>query len=318
MNPLLAARRTSPDRVPFEEAWFIEGSLDNARAFWLRYTLRATAAHGLEAAVWAAAVEGDLVVAARQADPTPSLPDAGGELVRTPAGGLSTGRATGSIGELSWDVSFEADRSHDHLPHRLARLGLSGRHYASPGLDLRVSGSLAIGPVSLRLDAAPAVLGHIWGHRANTQAWAWAHCAAFDDHPEAQFEALSARLRVGGVTLPWATSAALAVHGRHHSFTRTRTLFQTVSNVHASTWSLEATDGQRRLRARAELPAAPRIVRVGLNHTNGATSAVHNSPLSSLRVHLTDPDLGEVVLRSQRASLELAHRGTVSDPHMSG
>lgn len=307
MNLELAQRR-HPGNDPFEEAWFIEGSLDEERAFWLRYTLSHTA-EGATCAVWAAVVEGDLVQAVRVPHILVAQPD--DALLHTPSGTLTPERATGRVGPLQWDLRFSATGAHDHLPARLARLGLSGRHYASPGLDLAVTGSLAVGDVSLTLHRAPAVLGHIWGRRANTRAWAWAHCGAFDRRPDLTFEALSARLQVGGATLPWATSAVVQIGEHTVPFTRTRGLFLATSHVHERYWVLDIEQGQARVRARIDLPGQDHTVRVGLRHANARRTRVLNSPLARVRLHLSDPRVGDVRVESTRCSLELARAGEV-------
>jgi len=313
VSPSTLVARRVPARGPFEEAWFIEGSLDAERAFWLRYTLSRTRSGQAQVAVWAAVVEGDLVQAAHASSPTPAGapgadPADDSVLLHTPEARLTPSRATGQVGPLQWDLSLDARTAHDHVPPALARLGLTGRHYASPGLDLRVSGSLAIGDVSLSLHQVPACLGHIWGARATTRAWAWAHCAAFEHHPEARFEALSARIQAGPLTLPWATSAVVEVLDQRRTFTRTRTLFRARSKVGPRDWFLEAHEGESRLRARIRLPHESHVVRARLTHANGNVSRVRNSPLAVARVQLTDPELGDVRLISHRASLELATR----------
>ena len=204
--------------------------------------------------------------------------------------------------------------------HLAERLGLTGRHYASPGLDLRVTGSLAIGDISLSLHDAPAVLGHIWGARATTRAWAWSHCSAFELHPDARFEALSAQLTLGPVTLPWATSAVVEVYGKRFAFTRTRTLFRARSKVGERDWYLDAESDGARLRAAVKLGAPEHVARIGLTHVNGRRTRVRNSPLSTLRVQLVHPDVGDVHLRSHRACLELAKAEDASEgefaPHL--
>lgn len=306
----LADRRLQAQPT-FEEAWFIEGSLDNERAFWLRYTL--SRHHGkTQAAVWATVVEGDLIQAAREQTDLPATPD--DALVDTPQGRLTPTRATGHVGPLQWDLALDARTGHDHVPERLARLGLTGRHYASPGLDLRVSGSLAVGDISLALHDAPAAFGHIWGPRATTRAWAWAHCNAFEHHPDARFEALSARLGMGPLTLPWATSAVIEVLGHRRAFTRTRTLFRTTSAVGPADWRIDARHEDTRLRAHLRMPLASSVVRVGLSHANGRRTRVHNSPLAQATIQLLDPQLGDVRLKSHRASLELALSETAGSP----
>lgn len=315
MNELLAARRFT-GRAPFEEAWFLEGSLDAERAFWIRYTTSAPADAPPRTAVWAAIVEGDAIRAVREEHPWEA--PVGGALVAGPLGSLSAEHATGRVGPLAWDLHLDGDASHDHLPARLARLSLSGRHYASPGTRVRVGGNLVVDDLTLTLHDAPAVLGHIWGARANTRAWAWAHCAAFDLHTDAFIEVLSARLTVGPLSLPWATSAVVEANGVRRTFTRTRSLFRIDSHVGERHWSLSAEDGPTRLRADFSLPGPERVARVGLHHANGRRTRVLNSPFASAHVRLLDPEVGDVSLVSHRASLELAREGEVEAPHMRG
>lgn len=310
MRPSLGRPRHA-GRAPFEEAWFIEGSLDPDRAFWIRYTLSHDE-QGPHGAVWAAFVCEDQVCATRMAGPLEAHADA---WMATADGQIGPSRATGQVGALRWDLGLQGTESHDHLPRWLAALGLSGRHYASPALDLRVRGAFHVGERAFVLDDCPAVLGHIWGARANTRAWAWAHCTTFDTRPDLTFEALSARLTVGGVALPWATSAIVCIGGRRLAFTRTRTLFQARSVVGTDHWDLQVGRGDTLVHAQMHMPDPRRRVRAQVHH---ARTRVLNSPLASLRLSLTAPGLGRIEDRSRRCSLELAHEGIAEAPHFQG
>lgn len=294
--------RRFQDQPPFEEAWFIECTLDDDRALWLRYTITATA-EGVVAGTQAMVLDGDRKHV-RQGQTPWSTPGAG----LTHPAGLSPGRAQGSIEDIRWELTFGAAVGHPHVPRRLQRLGLSGRTYASPGLDLAVEGQVTIGERTWDVRDAPGALGHIWGPRANTRAWGWVHASQFDSHPQVQVEVLTARLGLGPLTLPWASSIVVNIPRGRWSMTRTRDLFRPRIEIGGDRLSLAVTHRGAHLALDAAFPHANRTFQLSLPHASGATTTVRNSPVSTLRLTLDHPEWGRLALQTTRASLELARR----------
>lgn len=312
-------RRRFAGLAPFEEVWFIEGSLDADHGFWLRYALTTTDGRA-DQAVWAAVVHPLGVHTARTAGDVvhPVSPEL---MFDGPSARLSPSGARGASADIDWELRFGGGwHHHDHVPVAAARLGLSGRHYICGAMDLRVSGRLSAGSETWELDGAPAVLGHIFGARSTTDGWAWAHCAAFDGRPDVIFDGIAARLRPAGVPLPPATSLVLRIDGATHAFTSLRQVFRTDSTFTSRGWSFAARSGPVRLFGAAELPDPSRCVRVRYDHAGGSPTWVENSPVARLRLRFEDDRTGIVEdLRSGRASFECAQPTALGDlPHMSG
>lgn len=309
-HPALARRFDGSG--PFDEVWFIEASLDKNRGLWLRHVLTHDG-HRPVQSTWAAVVDRRRVVARRAEDPL--SPTSGDAVFEGPHGCISRNRARGRVGELSWDLAITGGwRCHDHVPERLARLGVTGRHYVAAALDALLTGTLEVGAERWELDKRPAVVGHIWGSRANTSAWAWCHCGDFLDAEDTAFEGLSARLTLGGVTLPPATSLVLHHQGEVWSFTRTRSLFTVESSTDQASWRFAARTRTATLRGHARLPRPSQVVTARQPHGDGHVSWVKNSPLSSLDLALVDDRHGRIVtLSSRRAAFELASRSPVNE-----
>lgn len=133
------------------------------------------------------------------------------------------GAIAGDGHDARWDLQWiPAARTHHHLPDVMyARGGLGETTVLSPNLDVRLTGTITVDGRTLRLDGDPGGQTHVWG-RKHAHAWAWGHCNAFDDHPDAAFEALTVRLRRRGVTLPPLTILTLYLGGETLAFNQFR------------------------------------------------------------------------------------------------
>lgn len=225
--------------APWDEVWFLELHLDAHTSLWLRYTLLARP-DGARRRVWAiwshrGAVIADTLLHA-EAALTREPPSA---LHQSPGGSLTPQRATGRLGRFAWDLALDPggpDRppGHAHVPAMLTRLGL-GRTYESAAADLRAEGWVTVDGATHAVRAR-GVLGHIFGRRNRTQAWAWAHAHGFHGAPSTVLEGISARL--GHPSAPPLTSLRLAWPGGALAFSGLRDVVRTRSQF-------DATGGQR-------------------------------------------------------------------------
>ena len=55
-----------------------------------------------------------------------------------------------------------------------------------------------------------------------------------------------------------------------------------------------------------------------MDHADGRSTRVINSPLATVALKVVDPVLGVLEDRSRRASLELASEGVEASPHLRG
>lgn len=158
----------------FFEIWFLVVVVPaRRRAWWLRYTTWAPVSGGARATLWAAAFAGDEAPIVRKA----LHPVA--EYAAAPTGGIRIGEASfghgsarGRIGDLAWDVAFDAAVPAQG-PGWLRRLPAPTRveHLAS-GAAAR--GWIEQGGVREGLGGACVVAKHLWGTRRVEQLyWVW-------------------------------------------------------------------------------------------------------------------------------------------------
>ncbi|MGE4426546.1 MAG: hypothetical protein AB7G37_08860 [Solirubrobacteraceae bacterium] len=134
----------------------------------------------------------------------------------------------GTVGAISmsderpgarWDLTFAGGGEPlAHLPFPgLYGSPLPRTKPTSPRPEWRISGTVAVGGVTVTLDDAPGVLGHNWGSE-HAHRWLWLHGTGFDAAPDTWIDVAMARVRVGSgrasLTLPWAAVGALSLHGR--------------------------------------------------------------------------------------------------------
>jgi hypothetical protein len=290
----------------FDEVHFLEVSLEDGRRLWIRHTLRA---------------DHDAVAAGRRV--WAILTDAGGRaqsvVRREPLGGPDDGRswqtrdaylspssAVGTVAGLRWNLRLHpTSPGHAHVPAWMTRLGL-GRTYASRALCLKVDGILddGTGPTGVR---GHGVLGHIYGRRNRTAAWAWAWAGHFEGD-DALFEGLTARL--GSPRAPTLTSLVLEVSGERHAFSDTTSLLTTWSAFDAAGW--RAVASRRGHTLRLEATAGNAGTTLTYDDPPNAPIQCRNAANASLRLTLSRPGKPTKILWAPRATLEHAHRLTAA------
>lgn len=285
---------------PFEEAWFVEALIAPDEGLWLRWVIDATAGR---AELWAIVLGRDGVIAAeRESVPLSELT---GDLFAIGAGRLERDFTVGRCGAVSWELRLD-DRGirHTHVPLWVRLAGL-GKTYDPVALDLRVRGTVTVGGRALRVDAGPAVFGHLWGAGSRLRRWAWAHCNAFD-REDLIFEGLCAELPAPGVGAVGLTSLVLHADGHAYTFSRTRDLIRTWSRFGERTWSFEARAGDRVLTGRIDLDPS-RAARVRYPGHGRADLTCTNTRFGVIRLVLRDPRHGvDLDLRSRECAFEIA------------
>lgn len=319
---------------PFEETWFIEALVgpenaptDELMGLWIRHVIDATAN---EAAIWAILSDRSGVRhAAREVVPlsTPPAPpsngaDAAGRstpLFAAGPGRLDRTAAVGRVGDLAWDLRLD-DRGlrHAHVP-MWVRLAGVGRTYAPGIFDLRVNGTLEIGPPgrskTFAVHHSPGILGHLWGGASRVRSWAWAHCNAFD-REDLVFEGLSVTLDTPFGPMGPLTSVVLHADGHAYRFSRTRDLVRTWSRFDRSDrdghWVFEARHDRQEHVLTGRITLDPRrsaTVRYD-GHAQGARSTdvfCTNTRFGSIRIVLRDPRRGvDIDLKSRECAFEIA------------
>ena len=265
--------------VPFEETFFIE-AVSGDRGLWIRHRIDAERA---VSEVWVILTTRDGVVTTHKS--THPLEPARSGIFECPDARLTADRATGSVGSVHWDLRIGHGRVHHrHMPWWLAPLGV-GKHYHPESLDAAISGEVRVGEEMWKLDAAPGVVGHLWGAGSRVRSWAWSHCNAFD-HSGAVFEGLAAQIG----RLPVLTSLVLRVDGKRYRFSRTRDLFRTWTRLDRDRWVFQARRKDTTLSGTVELsPSTAAVVTYPGTGPGGTDLYCTNSRFAALRLVLTDP-----------------------------
>ena len=202
------------------EVWYL--TCDHAASdtsYWIRYTLEAPKdGHGEPyACLWFARFDArrpertfgvhrrfPIAAMAATADPF-AVSIAASKLTSASARGDLAGDGHAMRWDLAWTPSAVVHRQLPDVMYR--RGGLGETTVCSPGVLVRVSGTITVDGETVTLAGDAGGQTHLWGTK-HAFAWAWGRCT-FRDAPDTVLEALSVRLRRRGVTLPRLTIVGL-------------------------------------------------------------------------------------------------------------
>jgi hypothetical protein len=307
------------------ESWFFKANDPGGqRAIWLRCTIFAGPGLAPVAEAWGIAFDrarGHLAVKATVPAESARFDAAafdvevdGCELsLRHARGELTSGRGT-----LGWQLALGPARALPifHLPARamyrsdVPPFSKAVTPVPSTLAEGRVRVDRGGGDVdSWDVTGWPAMLGHNWG-RGNAELYAWTHCNAFDVEHLA-FEAVSARVRVGPVLSPMATTAFVRFRGQSWDLSGLRSLASNRGSISLRRWDMQ---GQSRGLVLACEVAAETDELVGLHYPNPSGPITHclNTKLARARLELQLPGGEKVVATSRAAALEI---GTLRTDH---
>ncbi|HVH46075.1 MAG TPA: hypothetical protein VM925_27185 [Labilithrix sp.] len=241
------------------------------------------------------------------------------------SGALASGR-----GSLTWDLSIGPARALPivHFPSSaMYRDGVPPpSKLVTPLSDARAAGVMRVDRGSRNADTWeisgwPAMVGHQWG-TGHPELYAWTHCNAWQSSDAASqangalldglvFEALSARVRLGPLLSPMATSAFVRWRGQSWDLSRLRALTKNRGSVSLRRWEMTGEDAG--LSVACEVAAANDEI-VGLHYPNpaGAITNCLSTKLARARLELRLPDGETVRATSHAAALEI---GTVLPGH---
>lgn len=272
----------------YEAYFLIFHDLARRAAYWLRYTLMAPLKGEAVVELWSNLFDGSAgkTVALKEAHPAsrasfspPPFRFAVGESELTHSS--AKGRIRGAEGEMAWDLRWEPNReSFRPLPNIVYALPLPVARVASPNLDIRVSGTVAVNGDVREITSAPGHQTHHWGRR-HAPGWAWGHCGAFREDPGALFEGFSVRPRAGSDRL--LTILHFRVGGRSYTFNRLSDLRRTESRWDLGRWTFAARRGD--VRFEGELTGAPERM-VHLEYVDPDDSRLYcaNTELADMRL----------------------------------
>jgi len=313
---LSVAERLNLSRWPgdeggLNESTFLKLHLPGGVAFWVRYTLRRPRPRAGEplGCLWAVLTEPD----GHTIGCEPYASDAvatGTERfwVRIGPGEVSMGRALGRVatpaGPMEWDLRYETGGPClAHLADSLYRGRFPRNKLASPHVSTRFWGRIAVAGRELEVRRAPGMQGHNWGPGV-APWWAWAHANAFEDEPDAVFEAVTSRT-TGPLPFPPLTVTYLRVRGREFLWNGPLQAARAHSEVQGLRWKVASAGGP--VSVEAEFQADPaRTVGLGYRSSDGTTVPCWNSNVADATLTVRGLAGGPLTLKARgTATLEL-------------
>jgi len=304
---------TPPDNAPrftpgaaHVESWFMRANHPDApRALWLKATILSRPGGGAVAEVWCSLFDEDRAKGRKATAPIGEARFEGDPLKIQLQGCDfdlgSPGGARGSLGDFSWDLTWERlpgplGEPLCMLPtRRLVDAPVPKNKLLTPWPALRFSGEVRWGEQTWRVHGWPGMQGHNWGP-AHSPEYAWGQClfAGADGEPFCMVEAASGRIVIGGRTSPILALMTIRRAGRVYRFDRLVDVWNRSADIAFPDWTLKmrGRDGEALLRMRAR---PERMVCLGYEDPGGNLSHCLNSKLAavSLRVNPVNHDAFE-------------------------
>lgn len=260
------------------EAWYIVGSDPRAQqGVWLRYALDRSEQGEETGAVWGSWFEEGRTFAVRK------LVD--GAAIRRSVEELDKGGCSGEVEaggrSLRWRLSFgQGPAAREFFPAWLRPVARArGSGYVLPHPATTLTGAIEIDGRIIDLQRMPASQAHLWG-KTSFPEWAWAHCSAFAEDPEAALEIVDVNL--GWIRVP---VFSLRFRGVDHQFGQLPWIGMTVSRPAAPVWHFAAQDAT--LAIDGVVQAAPaKMVQVHYAQTDGSTHHCINTELASVELRV--------------------------------
>ncbi|NLH49763.1 MAG: hypothetical protein GX444_14365 [Myxococcales bacterium] len=194
---------------------------------------------------------------------------------------------------FAWDLTFASpDPPVPLLPHR-ALYDLTAFPKTKVLVaheNARLNGRVQVGSRLIELRDAPGQQTHLWGVK-HAQRWAWGHCNAFTEEPDAVWEGLDAQIRLGPFD-PHFTLFYLKAFGREHWFNSFAHLVRNRSAWGPESWEFSAENQEVSLSGVIVNRPAD-IVTVTYMDPDGALLYCHNSKIADLRLTVTPRRGGE-------------------------
>jgi hypothetical protein len=281
--------RDAPGRGHYESYYLEAVRPGGGAGLWLRCTAGRAPAGPDQGAAWAAFVdtadEGPLT--ARES----GLPLACDEAAWIRCGDNHFGedgtagsvRAGGHV--LSWDLTYACDQpALFHLPQPwMYRARLPRTKLVSAMPAARVAGTMTVDGRTVHLDGWRGVLGHNWGEQ-HAHRWVWLHGVLEESaHAGSWLDIVIARVRVGGIVLPWTAFGAVQLDGyllRVGGLGRRATV-----SASATRCSLAVTGAGTKVTA-SVVATAGALVRWHYEDPDGLSHEVTNSPTADLLVRI--------------------------------
>ncbi len=222
-----ADNRLRWDKRPgWYEVYYVKlNELRTGKAFWLRYTLTSPAAGEPFCELWGVFFdpqnpENNFVLKDRF--PIDELSSEDSPFRVSVAGSeLRLDSCRGSISHedhsLAWELELESkDPPFRMFPHSIMyKTPFPKTKFTSPHQNCRLSGKLKADGKEIDVADAPGEQAHIWGTE-HALCWAWAHCNTFEQEPDAVFEGLAPRIKIGPARSPHLSMFYLKYQGKDY------------------------------------------------------------------------------------------------------
>jgi hypothetical protein len=308
-------------KAGFYEVYYLKVNDPASRiGFWLRYTLTAPQAGQPRAEVWGVMFDPERPhpVGFKDTHPVWKL-GLHGDRFRFPIGEsvLTHDSAIGFVGPsetgMQWSLTWEPNETsvryygYEWLYH----IGWPKTKVLTPNTSIRMTGTIVVGDQRFELHGAPAQQGHIWGVR-HAERWAWGHCCAFAEDPDAVFEGLTASPD-GGREL---STFFVCFEGRDFAFNKALDFLFTESHYTVDAWTFRLQKDGYRFDGRLSMPRE-RIIGVTYRSVDESQRICNNTMIADCTIEVSRSTDGRTwlpykVLTSQgMAAMETVAR----EPH---
>jgi hypothetical protein len=226
---------------------------EGRRALWLKATILARESAPPVAEAWAVAFDRARGhVAAKQVVPWPRASFArAGLAVRVADVAIDPSHTCGALagehGELAWDLAFAgAAAPFAPLPARLYADATRNAKIVSPHPDLRFTGHYRVGGERIEVDGWRGMQGHNWG-RQHTFAYGWLHANVWRGGDDLVVEAITARVKLGGLVAPPVTLVVAEHAGERHLFTLPGSLLRARGSFTTRAFSFRAANARAQI-----------------------------------------------------------------------
>lgn len=309
-----ACRHDANSDVGHYESWFVRANHPRlSEAFWIRYTIFASRGRASDAQgeLWAVYFNGEqgVVRAARSEVPF-------GKCAFARAGldlriGSAVLRADHLVGEasgpasLSWNLRFGGGAGPVCLlPEGLYETRIPKAKSVTTQPFARFDGEITVDGTVVEIRDWIGSENHNWGSQ-HTDRYAWGQVVGFDDAPDAFLEVITARVKIGPLSLPPLTLLVLNCDGVKYRFNSVWTAYRGSGRWENLAYEFATRQDGVRVSGRIYAPCKDFI---GLTYRNppGGTKICLNTKIAACELRIETPDKAVRRLRSgNRAAFEI-------------
>jgi len=149
---------------------------------------------------------------------------------------------------LQWKLTFDSDvPTYRYFPNDWLYQGKFPKTKGlSPHVNARFSGTLIANGRKIKMADAPGQQTHLWGTK-HALRWAWGHCNAFREDPNAIWEGLDGQIKLGPFASPHFKIFYLRYQGQDHFFNTIPHWGSNKSHWDLGRWTFEAADEELRM-----------------------------------------------------------------------